>query len=184
MFAGALGRVRVVGLMVALTIGAWWLVSSNGSTPQALESGTVEQSDSGVVPAQPGQPDDPGAQGASPMRDIELPVVGAGGNPPDAVGLRSEVRHNGAGREVTLDEAASLACADLEVALAFADDDPTRSAAALESAIERASDSTVPRFGRVAGLLRSVAVGNQERALTRDNVVEAFEICVAGGYEL
>lgn len=121
----------------------------------------------------------------SPVEDIVLPEeIDAGAEAPPEVGLRSEVEHNGAGLAVTLDESASLACADLEVAVAFAEDDPERSLERLESAIERAEASTVAGFDRVAELLRDVWAREAGRTATREDVVEAFEICVAGGYEL
>lgn len=181
MQSGALGRVRVIAIVAVLAVGLWWLVAGTGSSQDALQSGTIEQPGEGGIA--PGQQVEVPEAAAEALAEVALPEIEPD-EAPDEVGLRSEVRHNGAGEAVTLDEAAGLACADLEVALAFAEDDPARSAEALESAIERAASSTVPGFERVAGLLRSVAVGNQERALTRDNVVEAFEACVAGGYEL
>ncbi len=175
-------RVRVVGLILVMAAGLTWAVSNGNSQPEAVRSGSVEEVRGVSVLGQqgPGEPPE-----VAPLRELELGQVGPGDNPaPAAVGLRSDVRHNGAGRAVTLDETASLACADLEVALAFAEEDPERSAESLASAIDRARASETPGFGRIAGLLRALQAGGQAPQALQDNVVEAFEICVAGGHEL
>ncbi len=136
--------------------------------------------------------DDPEAVIAEVTEQLEagqIDVEALGGLPPvDQDSAPSNPERDGrsrneAGELLRLDEAASLACAQIEIALGHLDDGVASGAAErVASASAQAGQSTVAEVNAWAELLRGVVIDGSGDDLA--TLIGFLSVCTEGGYEL
>ena len=110
----------------------------------------------------------------------------AGPQPDEVIDVRNGARINEAGERNQLDQAAGLACANVEIALTALDDgEITGAADHLDSAARRAEESAVTAFADWIDVLDDQAASAGSGAVPDIATLFAFlTTCTHGGYEL
>ena len=119
----------------------------------------------------------------TPILDKVEPIDG--GPTERVISMREGRRINEAGEAIQLDDAAALACANVEIALTALDDgDIARAAAGLDKAATLAGDSSVAALTPWSAVLEDAAAAVDSPESDVSPLLAYLSACTQGGYEL
>ncbi|MDH5519485.1 MAG: hypothetical protein OEZ14_03015 [Acidimicrobiia bacterium] len=154
----------------------------DGSDPEPLDTGSPEA----AIKAVEARLDDDPATGRTPILDQIEPVDD--GLTGTIFGVRDGRRINEVGEANRLDEAAALACGNVEIALTALDDGrPDKAADHLQTASAMASNTTVSAMTPWSPILDRAATVVAVDGSAGDEVaplIAFLDTCTQGGYEL